>query len=178
MTAYSTNLGLSIIPEADEQQDPALYTEALKLRNAMFALQAALDNLTGAIGEDPSAWSADTPDQWIRLYNLTRVYLKSSEAITQGAVVSFWNNGGTLNARNANASSPYYARAYSTGAVASGVFGEFVLMGAVTISGLTPGSTYYLSNSTGLISASPGTNTQVLGYALTSNKLFFNPQII
>jgi hypothetical protein len=178
MTAYSTNLGLSIIPEADEQQDPALYKEALKLRNAMFALQAALDNLTGAIGEDPSYWSSVTPDQWIRTQNLTRVYLKASENLILGNTVNFWNNAGTLNARKANALTPNFARAFSTGNVNAGSYGEFILCGVATITGLTPGAVYFQSDSAGLISTSPGsTYTQYLGFALSTNKLYFNPQI-
>lgn len=177
MTAYSTNLGLSIIPEADESANPALYLESMKLRGAISILQGALDNLTGAIGEDPSAWASVTADAWMRLQNLSRVYVKATEAIALGAVVNFYNNGGTLAARNANAATPQYARAYSTGAVAANAVGEFQCMGAVTITGLTPGQTYYLSNTPGIISSAVGTNTQVVGYALTSTKLMFLPTI-
>lgn len=42
-------------------------------------------------------------------------------------------------------------------------------------SGLTPGSTYYLSDTEGVISATPGSNTVRVGYALTATKLRIAP---
>jgi hypothetical protein len=45
-------------------------------------------------------------------------------------------------------------------------------------SGLTPGAKYYLSNTAGAISTTPGTNTVFLGWALTATSFFFNARNI
>lgn len=45
--SFSTNLGLSALPEYDQKKDPALYGELTRIRNALRALQAALDQIGG-----------------------------------------------------------------------------------------------------------------------------------
>lgn len=48
--SFSTNTGLSALPEYDQSKDPAAYAEFLRMRNAFQALQAAIDGLGGAGG--------------------------------------------------------------------------------------------------------------------------------
>lgn len=48
--SFSTNTGLSALPEYDQSKDPALYAELLRLRNALQVLQSAIDGLGGAGG--------------------------------------------------------------------------------------------------------------------------------
>lgn len=174
---FSTNTGLSATPEVNQNTDPQLYGESLKLRGGIRSLQGALDAYTGVLGEDPDFWSTLSPEQWILLQNHTRVYCKATVAIGAGQIVNLYNNAGLLEARLADAATPQYARAYATAAVSAGVFGEFRLMGVVTITGLTPGAIYYLANTAGLVAAAAGTNPQMVGWALSSTKLFFNPTL-
>lgn len=47
VTSFSTNLGLSALPEYEQDQDPALYAELVRIRNAFRALQAAFDQIGG-----------------------------------------------------------------------------------------------------------------------------------
>lgn len=47
MTAFSTNTGLSQLPEYDQKKDPALYGELTRLRNAIRVLQGAIDGVSG-----------------------------------------------------------------------------------------------------------------------------------
>lgn len=48
--SFSTNTGLSALPEYDQSKDPAVYAELLRIRNAFQVLQAAIDGLGGAGG--------------------------------------------------------------------------------------------------------------------------------
>jgi hypothetical protein len=43
--------------------------------------------------------------------------------------------------------------------------------------GMTPNSLYYASDTAGAISATPGTNSKVVGIATANNKLYFNPNL-
>lgn len=45
-------------------------------------------------------------------------------------------------------------------------------------SGLTANSIYYASNTAGAISSTPGTNPRVIGFAIDTDKLHFNPDFI
>ncbi len=47
MTSFSTNVGLSALPEYDQKKDSALYAELNRIRNAIRILQGALDGIAG-----------------------------------------------------------------------------------------------------------------------------------
>lgn len=174
---FSTNLGLASLPEIDQQINREVYLDIMKIRGALRILQGALDNYCGILGEDPTYWST-AGVSWQRVQNLTRFYCLASENIAQGAIANIYNNAGTPNARNANATDATKpARAYCTTAVTAGNYGEFILEGAVSINGLTPGTLYYLSNTNGIISNAAGTVSQKVGYALTATTLFFRPDL-
>jgi hypothetical protein len=178
---FSTNTGISATPEIDQTKDPEIYIDNLKLRNGIKILQAVLDTYTGALGEEPAAWSQQTnPANWNRLQNLTRTYALASENIAAGAIVNFWNNAGVLGVRNANATAAGKpAHAWATSAILAGAYGEFIQQGTCfLITGLTPGTTYYLSNTAGLIAAGAGTVAQKIGYALGAQTLVFRPDLI
>jgi hypothetical protein len=178
---YSTNTGISAIPEIDQTKYPDIWNDNLRLRNGIKLLQGVLDQYSGALGEDPAFWNQQpNPANWIRVQNLTRVYGLASEAISAGAVVNFWDNSGVLGVRNANASAAgKAAHAFCTTATAAGAYGEFILQGACfLIGGLTIGTTYYMSNTNGLLAAGPGTIVQRVGYAIGTNILIFNPALV
>lgn len=46
-TSFSTNVGLSALPEYPQNKDPELYAELVRLRNAIKVLQGALDGTPG-----------------------------------------------------------------------------------------------------------------------------------
>ena len=179
--SYSSNTGVSALPEFDQSKYPELYLDSLKLRMGIKILQQVLDQYTGALGEDPTYWNQQTnPALWTRLQNLSRIYGQATEAIPAGAVVNFYNNGGVLGVRNANASAAgKQCDAWCTTAVAAGSYGEFITQGTCfLIGGLTIGATYYLSNTNGLLSSGAGTVVQKVGRAIGVNTLLFKPELL
>lgn len=178
---FSTNTGISAIPDIPQDKYPDIYIDNLKLRNGIKILQGVLDTYTGALGEEPAYWGQQTnPAAWNRIQNLTRTYGVATENIAAGALVNFYNNAGVLGVRNANATAAGKpAHAWSTTAVTAGNPGEFIQQGTCFLIGsLTIGSTYYLSNTNGLISSGSGTITQRIGYAIGTNTLVFRPDLI
>jgi hypothetical protein len=177
---FSTNLGLAPFPEIDQAKYPSIFTDSIRTRQALAILQSAMDYFTGAIGPEAGNWNQLDPIAYDRLNNLTRMYIQATENIAAGATVNFYNNSGTIAARNANATAAgKQAHAYSTGAVTAGSWGEFIRMGACKlISGLTPGATYYQSNTNGLISPTAGTIVQRVGFALSPTELIFQPALV
>lgn len=177
---FSTNTGISAVPEIDQGKDPELYQDALKIRNGIKILQGVIDTYNGINGEDSGNWPTVNPTAWVRTQNLNRVYAIASEAITQGAIVNLYNNSGVLTARNANATSAGKdGMAFANVSVASGAYGEYILQGmCYYIGGLTIGATYFLSNTNGLMASASGTVTQRLGKALGASAFYFNPQLV
>jgi len=177
---FSTNLGLSVFPEIDSSQHKSIFNDALRVRQAIQILQGALDKYTGALGPDSGTWSQLDPVAYNRVADISRVYVKASEAIVAGAMVNLYNNAGVLNARNASAAAAGKpARAFCSIAVASGDVGEFILLGInPLIGGMVPGTVYYLSNTAGAISSAAGTVSQKIGFAVNATKLHFNPELI
>ena len=169
---FSTNLGLSALPEIDQSKYGDVFTEILRIRGALKILQTTLDLYTGIFGEDPTYWSTANTT-WIRLQNLTRLYAKAGVDIPAGRLVSFYNVGGILTAKIADAATSTPAHAYCTTAVKAGDTGEFFLEGLITLANLIPGTTYYLGNS-GLVTITAG---QVVGLAVSTTQLFFRPTL-
>jgi hypothetical protein len=177
---FSTNLGLATFPEIDQSKYGSIFSDNLRIRQALQTLQAALDKYTGALGPDSAAWSSIDPASYALTSRIQRFYALASEDIAQGAMVNLYNNAGTINARNSNGSAAGKAvRAFANSAITSGSYGEFILGGVNPyISGMTPGTLYYMGNTNGTISATAGTVSQKVGYALTASKLFFQPELI
>jgi hypothetical protein len=61
--------------------------------------------------------------------------------------------------------------ALGTGSDGAGISGGIQISGTWTTTGLTPGSVYYLSGTAGAITTTPGTNSRVVGLALSATKL-------
>jgi hypothetical protein len=181
---YSTNLGLSPVPEFPQSQHPQVWADLLRIRNAIKVLQGALDSYTGSQPPQIAAW-ASIGATAVQLAKLTPVYVITSETIGYGNVVALYNVSGTLTARKADATDatkPVRAICVTAGGVSSGTYGQFVLLGAPAVfTGLTPGSTYYLSTTPGLLTAiapaTVGNIVQVVGFALDSHTLWFNPSM-
>ena len=180
---YSTNLGLSVQPEIDQKQHPQIFLELFRIRTALKTLQGALDTYTGALSEDQKYWDQAKVYDTARVQNISRVYLVAGEDISVSQTVTITNVAGVPTVYKANATDATKpARAFCSvpAGVKSGAYGEFILLGVNPyFSGLTPGATYYLSTTSGQITATApstaGNIVQQTGYALDSKSLWFNP---
>lgn len=114
--------------------------------------------------------------------NMNRFYVTATENISYGAAINLYNNAGTINVRNANATDntkPCRGFCSNSNGIAAGQVGEVqVNTGVVSITGLTPGSNYYLSTTSGLIAPTPAVATgnieQYAGFAISNTVLLFN----
>lgn len=104
----------------------------------------------------------------------------SSEILSAGDFVNIYDNAGTRTVRKADASNvARYACGFVLSAVTSGGNATITLQGTNTaITGLTPGTRYFLSSTTpgGYTVTSPtaaNTISQLLGFAAASNSLNF-----
>lgn len=123
---------------------------------------------------DPTAFLAN---------NMHRFYAQASESILQGAAVNLFASVGVLFVRNANAtdgSKPCDGFCSQTGGIAAGSVGEVILgdgMISGSLSGLVPGSRYYLSTSAGQYTTVPPTSSgnlqQSLGIAIDATNFRF-----
>lgn len=100
-----------------------------------------------------------------------------SATVSAGQLVNLYTNAGVLNAKVADSSiANTYADGFVESAVTSGSTGTVRLLGRnIFLSALTPGATYYLSTA-GAISTTPGANSQIVGKALSTTELWFNPE--
>lgn len=161
-----------------------------ELVNSFNQVYASIQQLIFALVNNCGIGPRNT-DQWVNLINstttllsgnLNRFYTRASEPIAYGAAVNLYNNAGTLNARNANATNntkPCRAFCSTAGGVATGAMGEFqIVAGVAEIAGLVPGTSYYLSTTNGLISAAAavavGNIEQYVGFAIDSTHLAYN----
>lgn len=182
---FSTNLGLSTLPEVDDKKNPDVYAECLRIRNALRILQAALDSYTGALSEDEGFWSQANPAQTSRVQNISRVYGQASEDLSLGNAVNFFDlGGGKLGVRKAIASStplPCFGFCSTSGGVLAGGFTEVILLGMNSFfAGITPGTIYYLSQTTaGGYTITPpsltGEIVQQVGVGVGERNFWFNP---
>lgn len=108
----------------------------------------------------------------------------ASETITAPALVSLWNDGGTLKARYADASAASAGKAahgYVTSTINAAASGTVFFEGLISgLSGLTIGAAYFLSGSVpGAVTATAPTTTahcvQEIGVALSATELTFEP---
>lgn len=170
----SFNLGLAPTPESADKEN---FAEFIRLYNAVRQVAYFLDRYTGAIAVPAEDWSAMTPAQTQRLQNMTRGYCTFTENVVAGNLLHLQGTARLANATNATRP----ARAFATGPVTAGEIGEYMLLGAITnFVGLTPGATYYLSTTNGLLTAVAPTSTmfkQAVGFAIDANTLFFTPDL-
>jgi len=107
-------------------------------------------------------------------------------ATTYGQLIGVWTNNSRAEARLANASTtPIFAVGICVmyNGVAAGATGTVQLKGIIPgLSGLTPGAIYYLSdtgngNITTVKPVGAGKIVQIVGWALDTNNLWFDPQL-
>lgn len=178
----SFNLNLPIAPDT---KNPELFGELLKLYNSTKLLAAKMEEYLGLESEDSSLWESLSPVDTIRLHWHSRLYIKYTEDVSVGQVVTIYDDLGTPSVKLAGgASYAGHARGFCSvvGGVSAGDFGEVILFGLNPYhTGLAPGAIYYLSNTTaGQITATIPIETEdsiihAVGFAVSSTCLFFNP---
>jgi hypothetical protein len=176
--AYKSTINTGL-PNIADPPDPLFFAEITRIYNAIRNLTVAIDSYTGAISADPSYYS-QLGASGVKLQNLTRIYVPFSEPVSHGQMVNLYNSGGQLTARLASGSVSYPVRGWCSDLNGGfiGEYGEVMLEGAnATFYGLTPGILYYLSNTAGAISVTPGTLSQRVGFALSSTILFVRPDL-
>lgn len=151
--------------------------------NAFGNLVQALINYCGISPRSPTQILSSNGDvSAILANNVHRFYIQSSETIQPGAAINLWPNIGLLWARNANATDGTKqcdGFCNQTGGIPNGTVGEVILNDGVNnnVSGLTTGTRYYLSTSSGLYTSSPpvaaGNLQQSLGIAISPTSLRF-----
>jgi hypothetical protein len=112
-------------------------------------------------------------------YGPTKITVTTSAVLVAGALVNLWNNSGTINARNANATDntkPYHGFVLS--GYGSSVSATVYLPGAIIsgLSGLTIAKDYYLNTTDGTmvqdISSFTGGNIiQYVGYSISTTQI-------
>ena len=167
--SMSINLGLQPAPDVDS---PELFGALLPLYNAIRNTMYTVDAYTGNALIDKTEFSEVNAFGQLLLQKTAVLYVKATEDILTGHIINLWNSGG-LRARKATGGVTR-AHAFS---VSAGLAGEHIavcLFGLCqTISGLTPGTEYYLSGTAGLITSV--STYQRLGFAVDSTKLWFAP---
>ena len=172
----SINTGLPNIPDPPE---PEFFAEFTRVYNAIRNLTIAIDSYTGAIPAEAANFSQTPVTSSVISQNSLRVYVPFGVTIAFGQMVNLYNSGG-LTARLAAANvGGLQAHGWCSIPATAGSYGEIMLGGLCRgVIGLTPGLTYYLSNTPGAISATAGTVSQKLGYSLGASELFFQPTLI
>lgn len=154
---FSSNLQLSATPTIDQQKNADLYNEFQDLHNAIRLVQSYLDSYTGA-----------------------NILATASQNIQAGRMINFFTSGGVIKAQLADSTTGAKpCHAFARASVGTGNASEFQTIGVdQIISGLTPGTQYYLGVSGALTSVAPvaaGTLVQVVGVAIAPDLLLFRP---
>jgi hypothetical protein len=109
----------------------------------------------------------------------------ASEAISAGALISEWNNSGTINVRNADNSTYKPAHGYAPSAISSSGSGSVYLFNgpAITgLTGLTVGGECFLGTAGAITQTAPaqgsGSLLQKVGVAATATSMDFLLQIV
>lgn len=180
-TDSSINLGIGVQPDT---VNPELFRELYPIYNALRALSYALDTYTGTIIPDEAEWPLLPLQSTNRQANISVIYVKAFENISSGALCKLTVDSGELVAINANATTGDEVHCFNAGGVTAGSFGRFYQPNCIHggYSGLTIGTTYWLSTTDGALTATMPTTTghiqQKVGYALSTTELFFCPPIM
>ena len=170
------NLGLGVLPDY-QGNDPQIFQEIVKIYNAIKILQSVGDATIGDSGVPNNTSFIDT-DSLLNIGNLTRATMLYSETVNYGQMIAIKPDGSIGLAQGAGAGSPITARGYCSqqGGVQAGSFGQIQLQGIVAATGLTPGGTYYLNTNGNITLGSPGSGyIQVIGFAVSTTRLYINP---
>lgn len=176
---YSTNL---VIPDVSSAKDNVVAEELNYIFTAMRTLATRIDETTGALSPPEADW----PNTSVALSNLGnniyKFYAYCASPILFGQFVNFYQQTATtVQARPAQANTFTNAAGgfcVDPNGVSAGEWGEFQVGPGLNygISGMTPGTWYFLSPFTaGAVTATqpttPGQIIQLLGQAVTDRIL-------
>lgn len=104
------------------------------------------------------------------------ITMTASETVAAGAMINIWNNGGTINVRNADAATAKPAHGFVNSQILNGASGTVVIGNGPNtgVTSLTVGTQYFLGNSGAVTSTAPtasGSVCQKVGVAQTATEL-------
>lgn len=178
---FSFNVGISANPGSVE--DAAVEQELYKLYTAINALAYNLDLYTGMAPVIQADAPYANPALTSRLAAIGTMYLEVAAA--SGVIIGdllHVNNSSKVVLAQSNAGHSLRCQLVALTVAGLGEFVKCTHGGVIDgYVGLTPGNYYYLSTTAGAVAAAaPGSGSktvQLVGWALTSTKLFFNPSI-
>ena len=167
--SYSTDLGIGLTPDS---VPPELFGQFSDVYGALRRLAVNLDRYTGN-AQVPELGASN-----LLSAQVNTAYFEATAAVTGGFAV-FLNGTGC---EHAVADGFKMARGIAMKSAAVGEIIPVVLFGAVGISGVTKGTTYWLhAVNPGMLQGSPpgsGQYSQPFGFAVDTDKLFVNPHLV
>jgi hypothetical protein len=172
-------IGLPNLP--DENMDKKMWGEFLTVYRAIQNLLSGVSVNTGIDAPDDLERSSMDPTKYLLGANSQQWYPTANVAISRGQLVTTSNGGLPANFVN-------IAVATAGGTQAIGIADETkgagqnirIITGGLTtaISGMVPGTLYYLSTTPGAVQnlrpVVPGQIVQPVGWAITSNQMLLN----
>lgn len=160
----STNLGL---PEVPLVKDSQLFIEFLRVYNAIRALAAKVDLVSGQTAYSDEEKLAVKANSTVLVGNQAFLYAECAVDVVAGNTVDF-DATGKLILGTATTVKGVALEEKLTSEVC-----KVLLLGLLPITSATPGIVYYADTTTpGLISTS---GSQVIGYGLPGGSIFFSP---
>lgn len=180
MPSSVVQTGLPNLP--DENIEPKkLWSEFLTVYRAIENVLYGISTLTGFDQPDAIEIASMDPTKYLLGNNIGRWYPNAAVILARGQIVSTQN--GALGANNVSLAVATAAASHAIGvantAVGAGSRVEVQTQGITTaISGMIPGTLYYLSTTAGAIQnlrpVVPGQIVQPIGWALTANQMLLN----
>lgn len=141
-----------------------------------FALKSEADGKLANIVEDTTPQLGGSLD--LNSKPLTEVFT-AGEALSSGNLCYLKSDGKFWKTDADAEGTTKGLLALANASINADATGEFIVFGRYTTTGLTAGSVYYVSATTGAITATApsttGQQVRVIGYALSTTVLFFNP---
>lgn len=176
----SFQLNLPKVPEYTT--DPLQAAELQRIINAINIVANTLDTYTGRAPLSTDATAQFSVFSTIRSQYSDVVYGFATVDLPAGCAVHLTANGDTFDVAKASAlaaSTCCHGFVMNEQGVKAGSLCTVNIGGGLVplIAGLVEHTTYYLSDTPGVINTSPGTVPQKLGYALGSTKFYFVPSV-
>lgn len=160
------------VPDELNEQFQAIF-------NAIRIIQQKVGDLSGAGVLDPTNYLALSPlfSESIQIQRMQAIIVVASEAIAANDFVNLWNSSGLKVRKAYSTTIGSRAWGWAPQAIANGAAGIIYLFSGYQVgSGLTVGTTYYLSATTpgGITTTAPvasGTIKQEVGIALSTTEL-------
>lgn len=180
----SVDLGIPQTP--DNTTDPMMYAEFMRVYNSVRAVASALDSYTGNSKAPLADMIAKDNGEFFRLRQMDCIYATVSMDLPAGAAVHCWYDA-TNKKWDVQLATATNAALFCNGfcvtdkGVTAGSIAKINMGGGLIpyIGSLVDGTTYYLSETPGYISASATGSgrviTQKLGYAIGPTYFYFTP---